>query len=208
MNPARTAFLAAGLSVCSTAGFAQNVTVQQPVIGVNSVQTTVSVPDRGGMMVGGIGRSTFGSSPIPPFRPGTSFHAASEASTMGAGVWIHDLSAMDRAVLAGAERPGPQSDALRAARILRQQHAMRRSLPQAPPFQPSALPTERGERAERSYPLGVRAEQRGDVSVARLHLITAARYGSTAAEAKLAALSERAAAETASAPSAAPAVRH
>lgn len=96
--------LSAGLCCGLLAGFlaspaeAQNLTVQQPVFGVNSVGTTVSVPDRGSALLGGVSsagasRSRYGSG---PFRPGSTsgqFHSASSSSV---SVTIHDFAEMDR----------------------------------------------------------------------------------------------------------------
>ena len=90
---------------------AQNLTVQQPVFGVNSVATTVSVPDRGSALLGGVNRAgasrkQYG---FGPFRPGSSagrFHSASSSSV---GVYIHDFAAMDRELLDRAAGPATQA---------------------------------------------------------------------------------------------------
>src|SRR5688500_11840365 len=81
---------------------AQSLTVQQPVIDTFGVGTTVSVPDRGGMYLGGVGRAAEARSARGfPLRRGPLARSASSAS-LSTGVYIHDFEAMDAAVLEAA----------------------------------------------------------------------------------------------------------
>jgi hypothetical protein len=89
-----------GLLQPSGRALAQAVTVQQPAIGVFSVDTVVSVPDRGRMFLGGVRsagsqRSSYG------FGPGrqTAFSHFATSSGMDVGVSIMDFEAMDQALL-------------------------------------------------------------------------------------------------------------
>src|SRR5262245_24065279 len=115
----------------ATAANAQAITVQQPVIGIQSVQTTVSVPDRGTIFLGGVKRAGDTRSTFGPFRSGTSTGLFREQSGMQARPWIHDLRAMDEAVLAAAERrpaatqtTGPlNASAARAYQSLQARHS-------------------------------------------------------------------------------------
>jgi hypothetical protein len=80
-------------------------TVQLPTFSYFSVQTTVSVPDRGGMYLGGLnygadGRSTRGFGPLGSRGIGSS----RAASGVSIGATIIDNAELDRAVLAEAAR--------------------------------------------------------------------------------------------------------
>ena len=172
---------------------AQNITVQQPAFGVNSVATTVSIPDRGGVILGGVSRGAASRSQYGPLRSGYGVGTAYEASATSAHVFIHDLREMDAAALAAAPRidrrtvlePGAEH----AYRSLFSRHAG--AAARGPAGRASlAWGTDRvdAERAARSYRLGLEAEARGAAGVARLHFESAARAGSAAAESRLAEL--------------------
>jgi hypothetical protein len=80
-------------------------TVQLPTFSVFSVQTTVSVPDRGGMYLGGLnygadGRSVRGFGPLGSRGIGS----GRVASGVSVGATIIDNAELDRAVLAEAAR--------------------------------------------------------------------------------------------------------
>jgi hypothetical protein len=83
--------------------------VQLPTISVFTVDTTVSVPDRGGMSVGGVGRRGAGQSSRGGLLPG---RRAAGVAAGGGGVWIGatimDFQTLDRAILAAG---GPSADA-------------------------------------------------------------------------------------------------
>jgi hypothetical protein len=81
------------------------VTVQQPSVGVFSGGTTVSVPDGGRTAIGGVGRAGSSRSQygFGPGRSRSNLGVFNEAAGMSVGVRIHDLSELDRQVLAAAE---------------------------------------------------------------------------------------------------------
>jgi hypothetical protein len=80
---------------------AQAVSVQLPRQSVFSVGTTVSVPDRGGVFLGGVSRaaSSRSSYGIGPLRSGSSVGFERSFSGASAHVYIHDLDEMDRMLL-------------------------------------------------------------------------------------------------------------
>ena len=93
----------------------QRVTVQLPTFRQFSMTTTVVVPDRGGVYLGGVNRarrhaSSFGTPLFPGRHRGRGGQTA--ASGVSVHAWIHDLEAMDRAVLnewaAANKRRSPQ----------------------------------------------------------------------------------------------------
>lgn len=86
-------------------------TVQLPTFNMFTISTTVLVPDRGSMSLGGSGgsRSASHSNGGPGFanRAGGS---SSGASSLSVGVQVHDLAAMDQALLDEAKK-AKQSEA-------------------------------------------------------------------------------------------------
>ena len=100
--------LAISSAICTTV-MAQNApasAVQLPTFGYNTVNTTVSVPDRGGVYMGGIKRSSSGrtesGAPLLPFK-NRSIGNQTSATSFSSHVYIHDFEAMDEAALnAGA----------------------------------------------------------------------------------------------------------
>lgn len=90
------------LSPCSEV-FGQ-LSIQQPVIQSTGGHFTVSVPDRGGVLLGSVSRAgesrkSYGF----PFTRGSSVGRFAQHSSMSSHVWIHDLREMDRQVLEMAE---------------------------------------------------------------------------------------------------------
>jgi hypothetical protein len=86
---------AAGVTTAS----AQSITVQQPVVQTFSVDTVVTVPDRGSTLLGsmssaGDSRSQYGFNPF-----GSSIGGYRNHSSAHATVYIHDFAAMDEALL-------------------------------------------------------------------------------------------------------------
>ena len=179
--------LFAGLVWCGFepgTGFAQ-LAVQQPVVGVTSVSTTVSVPDRGRAHLGSIGRARDSRTHFGPFRPGTSIGLDREHSGMSVGVYIHDFEAMDRYLLSqGANAPrDPQltGNARHAWEQLSARHQSSSAVQTVPDPQPAA-------KSAKYWRLGQKAEREGNLSVARLHYRIASRYGSEPAKSRLAEL--------------------
>ncbi len=78
------------------------LTVQQPVFGVNSVGTTVSVPDRGTAHLGSISSARSGSKTFGPLPSGTNYGFDRQHTGMSVNVYIHDFEAMDRYLLGQA----------------------------------------------------------------------------------------------------------
>lgn len=179
--------------------YAQNVTVQQPAFGRFSVGTTVSVPDRGRALLGGVSRAGEGRKRYGFFQPGSSVGLFREHSGVSAGVYIHDLRAMDEWLLnqGRANRAGDGGrlltrNASHAYRQLTGGRAATQNLPSATTARsarvsrPAASSVFGGEDpASKFYNLGRRAEERGKLSLARLHYRMAAKHGSALARAKL-----------------------
>lgn len=73
--------------------------VQQPVVGVAGVNTTVSVPDRGRMMLGGVSRAASARTTFGPIPSGASAGFATSGSSTDARVWIQNLDVLDEQML-------------------------------------------------------------------------------------------------------------
>lgn len=103
-NSILTAVILSGLTLgFSSESFGQ-LTVQQPVIQSTGGNFAVSVPDRGGLLLGSISRAgesrkSYGL----PFLRGSSVGRFSQHSSLSSHVWIHDLREMDRMILEMAE---------------------------------------------------------------------------------------------------------
>lgn len=80
--------------------------VQLPSYSVFGVSTSVSVPDRGSISLGGVGQSSSGSTAFgPALGPGNrAFGRSTSASSATLHATIHDSDALDRATLARAAR--------------------------------------------------------------------------------------------------------
>lgn len=172
----RTSLIVIIVAGSSTSLFAQQATVQQPVVGTNSVRTTVSVPDRGSALLGGVGSAQSARSTYGPLRTGSSFGLSRSASSMSTSVYIHDLRAMDEALLNSVpDSPSPAN--IRSSG--------RSSVDVATPAD-AASPAEKALKFER---LAKQAEASGKPGVAKLHWQMAAKFGSRLASEKLAASS-------------------
>ena len=92
------------LGLPSSAAMAQQpaTSVQLPTFSYFGISTSVLVPDRGSAYLGGVGRARSSSSqfgaPLLPFGSRSSSHTTGASSTR-VSVWIHDLNAMDEALL-------------------------------------------------------------------------------------------------------------
>jgi hypothetical protein len=157
---------------------AQQISVQQPVVGQFSASTTVSVPDRGSMHLGSVNSARSGRVTTGPFRNGSSFGQELTGSSLSVGVRIHDLRAMDEAILAGAP---PVEEASPWTRKLAERYGDRGSAVASVPAETIA-PAAKAARFEQ---LAAAAEGRGQANVARLHWQMAAKYGSMVAAEKL-----------------------
>jgi hypothetical protein len=92
------------LAQFSSRASAQKITVQEPSLETFGVGTTVSVPDRGRMSLGGVGRGAASRSISGPFRRGTSMGLSSQGSGLSVGVRVQDLAELDRATLDAAAK--------------------------------------------------------------------------------------------------------
>ena len=165
-------------------------TIQQPVVQTFGATTTLSVPDRGTVFIGGVGQSAYGHrrAGFGPLRGPSNFGRASSGASMSATVTIHDFQAMDEYLLRSAPRPTNSGHALQgvAANAFEQLTETRlRPNWQDPSPRTFAQPSPATSRAERFYRLGLAAELRGQAGVTRLHFQTAARLGSTSAADRL-----------------------
>lgn len=154
--------------------FGQQVAIQQPVVGTTSVSTSVTVPDRGRLLLGGVssaqsGRSRYG---FVPF--GSSLGMSRSSNSLSVGVTIIDLREMDEAILNSVpDRPSLSvsrySSAISATAVTRQRET-------SPVVEES--PSDRAAKYER---LARKAEAENHPGVAKLHWQMAAKYGSAAA---------------------------
>lgn len=90
-------------------------TVQLPQFNFFTISTSVLVPDRGSVVLGGVGRGASASNVSGP--PGFSqrtMSAGHSAGSMSVAVQVHDLKAMDRELLADAAAARRTDDPARA----------------------------------------------------------------------------------------------
>lgn len=153
---------------------AQGIAVQQPVVRQFGVSTSVSVPDRGGVLLGGIDRAASARSTYGPAWRGSSIGVERSSSSVSAHVFIQDLRAMDEALL----REAGYDD----RSIIVNQIPSRRTLREVPLASP---PFQRAD-AERFEQLALKAEKAGRNAVAEMHWQMAAKYGSQIAQKRLA----------------------
>ena len=100
------AALTGAMSMLTAAAEAQQLTVQQPAFSSNSAATTVVVPDRGRAHVGSYSSAASGRSSGGGLGTrGSSYGLERRGEQMTAGVRIHDMAAMDAAIL-GQAPPG------------------------------------------------------------------------------------------------------
>ncbi|MCY2964454.1 MAG: hypothetical protein NT069_12610 [Planctomycetota bacterium] len=179
------------------------ILVRQPAFSNFQVQTTVSVPDSGGAMVGSVARSVRGGTTYNGLAPaGTRVGAATTGSSLHARVWIHDFEEMDQQVLtAAASRPKPVAGKLnrRAEGAwnqleISQTSRAAKSTVSADSSRPVAATTGKENLAAegaRLYREGVLAEEQGRKKLALAFFRTAAKQGSPEAQRELARLESR-----------------
>jgi len=153
--------------------FAQQA-VQQPVLGVTSVNTSVLVPDRGSIYLGGVSSAQSGRSQYGPLRSGTSMGLMRQSTSISTSVYIIDLNEMDRALL--NSRPVTSENLQSGIGNL-----ANRPLPESRPV----AGVTSAERASRFEEMARRAEKAGKTNVAKMHWQYAADYGSKLAEKRL-----------------------
>lgn len=216
--------------------FSQGPTVQLPTYSYFGTGTTVSVPDRGSVYLGGVKRAATGmnefGSPLLPFR-NRSFGTERSASGAWVSVYIHDFDAMDEYLL---NQPTPSRGApLASSRpfelqgagsaVARDRWTQRLNAATQGSAGPMAMSlaelraqhqreqAARHEEALKWFERGVNAEASGKANVARVYYQMAARRASDDMKgqiaARLAALAAPTATPTtasATAPTAAPKV--
>ena len=158
--------------------FAQQV-IQQPVVATTAVSTTVSVPDRGSVLLGGVSSAQSGRAQYGPLRSGTNSGVSRQATSITTHVYIHDLQAMDEALLTSGTSESDTSKRSTRSKLVR-------SNEREQSVEPIALPAEKAAKFEQ---LARKADEAGKHGVAKLHWQVAAKYGSTLAETRLAELS-------------------
>jgi hypothetical protein len=166
-----TVAIFAGLITFTTeSARAQQLTVQQPVVGVTSVNTSVLVPDRGQIRLGGVSSAQTSRNQFGFWPRGSSLGVSRSANSLSTSVTIIDLREMDEAILNST----PTSSAGRSTRVPSKEFEVR-------------SPTERSpsEKAAHFERLALRAEEQGRFSVAKLHWTMAAKYGSVVAKVRV-----------------------
>ncbi len=183
---------------------AQQITVQQPVVQQFSATTVVSVPDRGGLHLGGVSRADASSNRagLAPF--GSSFGVFRDDASLSVGVTIHDHAAMDEYLLSqpttssrlSTLRPGTRAGDAWHALQNRSRTKPGLSEETAFPIRTPARPAsgdapvtnagppqtdDRGELAAFYLAKARAAESRGKTSVAQLCSRMAERYGAAVA---------------------------
>ena len=110
--------LAVGVVFAARASAQPPSVVQLPSFSFFTVDTTVSVPDRGTASLGGIGRSSTGSTAFgPALGPANrGFGSSMSANSVSVRASVHDFDALDRTTLNQAARGSGNS---RAAKIPR-----------------------------------------------------------------------------------------
>lgn len=191
----RRQFLLGGLIILASSLLPRSASAQAvaqgeivvPVISVFNVATTVSVPDRGGMYLGGHrSASTTRTETFPRLSRGLSSRmSASDASVH---VWIHDFQEMEEALGKGTEyASGPPPTGF-ARRV--QQYASARSVNRPEPGIVKESPTPpkpsrdellaaKTEHAANMFKRGQDAESRGKLNVAKLYYKSVVSLGST-----------------------------
>lgn len=176
--------------------------IQQPIVERLQIGTTVSVPDRGGVYLGGVkrardSRSTFGWLK-PPFKPGSSLGFDREAVGVSVHAYIHDFEEMDRLLLEQAARQsrfggsgsaelnlGPHTTSSLAASDMRRRFLS--TSPSKPITTPSAasspaiVAASSTSTGEASFQMGMKSLEAGKQGVALLHFRKAVRHGCTRA---------------------------
>lgn len=179
----QTLLIVTFVALAGKSTLAQQV-IQQPVVGTSAVNTTVSVPDRGTMSLGGVSSSQMGRSQYGPIRSGTVTGYAAQHSATTASVYIHDFQAMDEALL-NAGRAKNNQYRERMAHL-----SSRRESPSINEAVMNSQPSPQ-EKVVKSEELARQAEKQGKTSVARLHWQMAAKYGSKTATKRLSELNSQ-----------------
>ena len=174
----RCSVLIGFLLLTGRTSLAQQV-IQQQVVATTAVSTTVSVPDRGSALLGGVSSAQSGRAQYGPLRSGTNTGISRQATSITTHVYIHDFQAMDEALLNSGHSESTTSKNSIGSKLVR-------SNDREQPVEPIASPAEKAAKFEQ---LARKADEAGKHGVAKLHWQVAAKYGSKLAETRLAELS-------------------
>lgn len=179
-------------------GLAQEIRIQQPIVQQFSTGTTVSVPDRGRALFGGVSSGATRSKRYGVFPRGSSYGQEFQSSASSVGVYIHDFEAMDRLLLNSApsttkrtRRPFQKNHSHWKQQLLTQHARAADSKSFSSSFgksqkSSSTLNQITQSKAERFFELGQKAEKKHATSnIAKLHYHMAAKYGSLKAKKRL-----------------------
>jgi hypothetical protein len=175
----RSLIIAASLLLVAAPAAAQQV-VQQPVVATTSISTTVSVPDRGRVLMGGISSAQSARQQYGPLPSGVTRGFSRQATSITTSVYIHDLQAMDEELLNSSPTAGTDLSKAGTDQFVR-------SRAPKPTTDPATSPREKATKFEQ---LALKADAAGKPNVARLHWQVAAKYGSQLAETRLAELTQ------------------
>lgn len=166
---------------------AQELRIQQPIVQQFSTGTTVSVPDRGRALLGGVSSGATRSRRVGPLRRGSSYGREFRSSTSTVGVYIHDFESMDQFLLNSAPSAARNSSRTHYLdqMFLRQPYSSQQAIVRDRTQSLNTLGLQESK-AKRFFKLGQSAEKKHATSmVAKLHYRMAAKYGSQKAKSRL-----------------------
>ncbi len=166
MCPIRSVALLLSLSfaVLPASADAQQLAIQQPVVGMTAVNTTVIVPNRGQIQLGGASRAQSSRQQSGFGLRGSSLGLSRSSTSVSASVTIIDLHEMDEAILNSV--PSPPSD-----------RPSRNFVREVAPRLIEQSPQDKAAHFER---LALRAASEGRTGVAKLHWAMAEKYNTLA----------------------------
>lgn len=186
-------WLSALLVLPGWCAIASGQSVQLPTFHQFSASSTIVVPDRGSVLLGGVNRSASGSNQFGGLPGSWSLGNAASASGVSVSVQIHDFEAMDRALLEEAARRHGRQMAKRDP----QRFPTAVDLPSDASFSVAEIRRRRSadrptaDEVEPLLELARQAEQRGNPGAARVYLQMATRKSSGAIREKALAKDQR-----------------
>jgi hypothetical protein len=192
------------LLIGARAARAQHITVQEPSLETFGVGTTVSVPDRGRMSLGGVRRSAAARAMYGPVRTGHSMGFNDQGTGLNIQARVHDLAELDQAALEAADRARKARDnvplspaaehayqTLRARPNLRTGANAAQDVVEAKATQaPKAGPVPEGPSADKLLERARQAEAAGKRQLALAYLRVARDQGSAPARQEIERLSQ------------------
>jgi hypothetical protein len=175
---------------------AQHINVQEPSLETFGVATTVSVPDRGRMSLGGVRRSASARAMYGPVRTGHSMGFNDQGTGLSIQARVHDLAELDQAALEAAERTRKAREDVRlspsaehAYQTLRARRSLRdgaNAAPGATETKATSAPTEarppKGPSADKLLERARQAEAAGKRQLALSYLKVARDQGAVPAQ--------------------------